>query len=79
MEQILNELAVVFRDVLDDENITLKEETTAAEIEDWDSLTHIILISEIEKKFKIKFTSSEITGFKNVGELANSVLSKKGS
>ena len=79
MEQILNELAVVFRDVLDDENITLKEETTAAEIEDWDSLTHIILISEIEKKFKIKFTSSEITGFKNVGELANSVLSKQGS
>ena len=79
MEQILNELTVVFRDVLDDENITLKEETTAAEIEDWDSLTHIILISEIEKKFKIKFTSSEITGFKNVGELANSVLSKKGS
>ena len=79
MEQILNELAVVFRDVLDDDNITLKEETTAAEIEDWDSLTHIILISEIEKKFKIKFTSSEITGFKNVGELANSVLSKKGS
>ena len=79
MEQILNELTVVFRDVLDDENITLREETTAAEIEDWDSLTHIILISEIEKKFKIKFTSSEITGFKNVGELANSVLSKKGS
>ena len=78
MEQILNELAVVFMDVLDDENITLREETTAAEIEDWDSLTHIILISEIEKKFKIKFTSSEITSFKNVGELANAVLSKKG-
>ncbi len=77
MEQILKDLTVIFRDVLDDDNIELKEETTAAEIEDWDSLTHIILISEIEKRLKIKFTSSEITGFKNVGELANSVLSKQ--
>lgn len=77
MEQILNDMTVIFRDVLDNDNIELKEETTAADIEDWDSLTHILLISEIEKKFGIKFTSTEITRFQNVGELANSILSKK--
>lgn len=77
MEQILNDMTVIFRDVLDNDNIELKEETTAADIEDWDSLTHILLISEIEKKFGIKFTSIEITRFQNVGELANSILSKK--
>jgi acyl carrier protein len=77
MEQLLKDMTVIFRDVLDNDDIELKEETTAADIEDWDSLTHILLISEIEKKFSIKFTSTEITRFQNVGELANSVLSKK--
>ena len=77
MEQTLKDLEAVFRDVLDNDAIVLKEETTAGDIEEWDSLTHIMLISEIEKKFKIKFTSSEITRFKNVGELANSILTKK--
>jgi acyl carrier protein len=79
MEQILIDLALVFRDVLDDDTIILKEETTAADIEEWDSLTHIMLISEIEKKFKIRFTSSEIIRFKNVGEMASSILSKRDS
>lgn len=79
MEQLLNELEVVFRNVLDDDTIVLKEETTAEDIEDWDSLTHILIISEVENKLKVKFTSSEITKFKNVGDLANSILSKRNS
>lgn len=78
MDKVMNELTDIFRDVLDDENISLNADTTAADVEDWDSLSHITLITEIEKKFKIKFTSSEITGFKNVGELANCVLNKIG-
>jgi len=76
MEILLNELSLLFRDVLDNDNIVLQVNTTAADIDEWDSLSHIMLISEIEKKFKIRFTSMEITKFKNVGELAGSILSK---
>jgi acyl carrier protein len=76
LNQILEELNEVFIDVLDNEEIVLKEETTAHDIEEWDSLSHIMLIVNIEKKYKIKFTSIEIAGFKNIGELAKTIKQK---
>jgi acyl carrier protein len=60
----------VFRDVMDDPSIVVGESTTAADIEEWDSLAHILLIVAIEKKFSIRFTAGEIQSFENVGELA---------
>lgn len=69
-EALLEQIQIIFRDVLDDEEIVLSEETTAEDVEGWDSLTHIQLIVAIEKQFKIKFTSREILSWKNVGELA---------
>lgn len=77
MEEILTKLNVIFRDVLDNDTIELKPETTAADIEEWDSLSHIMLMAEIEKQFKIKFTSSEITKFRDIGDLVNSIMTKK--
>ena len=53
--EILKKTTEVFRDVFDDDNIVITEETTAADIEDWDSLTHITLVSEIEDTFDYKF------------------------
>ena len=76
-EQILSEVQTVFRDILDDGNIVLKAATTANDVEGWDSLTHIQLIVAIEKHFKIKFTSKEILSWKNVGEMMDSIQSKK--
>jgi acyl carrier protein len=73
---ILSEVQTIFRDVLDEENIVLTEETTANDVEDWDSLTHIQLIVAIEKLFKIKFTSKEILSWKNVGEMVDCIESK---
>lgn len=70
-EEIFDGLNEVFRDVFDDEDITVTEATTADDIEDWDSLEHINLIVATEKKFGIKFTMSEVTGMKNVGEMAD--------
>ena len=68
-EEIFDGVNEVFRDVFDDDEITVGEETTADDIEDWDSLEHINLIVAIEKKFNIKFTMGEVTGMKNVGEM----------
>ena len=76
MEQILNELTELFRSELENNSIVLNEETTAGDIEEWDSLTHIYIIVAIEKKYKIRFSSSEIAQFKNVGDMAISILNK---
>ena len=74
--QILAEVEDIFRDVLDNEEIELQDSTTADDIEEWDSLTHIQLIVAIEKHFKIKFNSKEILSWKNVGEMIECIAEK---
>jgi acyl carrier protein len=74
--QILGEVQAIFREVLDNEEIVLANETTADDIEEWDSLTHIQLIVAIEKNFKIKFTSKEILSWQNVGEMVDCIANK---
>ncbi len=76
MEKILSEVENIFRDILDNENIKLTRETTAKDVDGWDSLTHIQLIVAIEKKYSIKFSSKEILSWKNVGELLDSLSQK---
>lgn len=74
--EIMAEIQDIFRDVLDNEEIVLTNETVADDIEEWDSLTHIQLIVAIEKHFKIKFTSKEILSWKNVGEMIETIATK---
>ena len=75
--EILAKVRTIFRDVLDNEEIVLTDETTANDIEEWDSLSHIQLIVAIEKAFGIKFTSLEIMKWKNVGEMLDSIVAKQ--
>lgn len=75
-QEIFEKLEQVFSDVFDEE-ITLTEGTTAADIPDWDSLTHITLISEVEDAFGMKFAMKDVLGMKNVGEMAD-ILEKSG-
>ncbi|HNY06099.1 MAG TPA: acyl carrier protein [Candidatus Egerieousia sp.] len=74
--EVLKKVNDVFRDVLDNDEIVLKDETTADDVEGWDSLSHIQLVVAVEKAFKIKFTSGEILRWKNIGEMVDSILSK---
>ena len=69
-QEIFEKLNEIFSDVFDEE-ITVTPETTADDIEDWDSLTHITLISEVEDAFDIKFAMKDVLGMKNVGEMAD--------
>jgi len=68
--EIMEILTEVFRDVLDDPALELRDNTTAADVENWDSLNHIDLILAVERRFKVKFTTREVTSLQNVGELA---------
>ena len=69
-QEIFEKLNEVFSDVFDEE-ITVTPETTSSDIEEWDSLTHITLISEVEDAFGIKFSMKDVLGMKNVGEMAD--------
>lgn len=78
MEQndILQTVTAVFRDVLDNDDITLTRQTTAMDVEDWDSLNHIQLVVALERHFNIRFSSQEILRWKNVGEMLDSISAK---
>ncbi|WP_026489074.1 acyl carrier protein [Butyrivibrio sp. XBB1001] len=75
-EEVFERLNEIFRDVFDDESITVEEETTADDIEDWDSLEHINLVNAIEDEFDIKFDMGQIVTMKNVGEMVDIILEK---
>ena len=75
-EEIYEQLNEVFQDVFDDEDIIVNDETTAEDIEDWDSLEHINLIVAVEKKFGIKFNMGEVNKFKNVGEMVDTIMTR---
>ena len=75
-EIIVEGLNEVFRDVFDDENISVNDKTTAADVNGWDSLEHINLIVAMEEKFNMKFSMGEVTGMKNVGEMVDIILKR---
>jgi len=74
--EVLDKLTEIFRDVLENDDIELTRATTADDIEEWDSLNHIQLVVAIEKGYKIKFTTSEIQNWKNVGDMIDGIRSK---
>lgn len=68
-DEIIERLDDVFRDVFDDDTLEVDENTTADDIEDWDSIEHITLIGAVEDEFKMRFKMGEASGMKDVGEM----------
>jgi acyl carrier protein len=75
-EEVFERLNKVFRDVFDDDDITVTETTTSADIDDWDSLEHINLVAAVEQEFGMKFTMGQVVTMKNVGEMVDIILQK---
>jgi acyl carrier protein len=74
--EIYSKLTEIFRDIFDDDSITLRPDMTAADIEDWDSFNHINLIVATEARFGIKFQTAEIESLRNVGHFVELIEKK---
>jgi len=75
-DQILSQVRAIMEDVFDVDDLSVTPTTSAEDIEEWDSLSHIRLIVAVERKFKIKFKTAEIEGLKNVGDLVSVIGAK---
>lgn len=73
MMTTLERIQPIFRDIFDNENLTVTEETVAADVEDWDSFAQMQIVMGIEAMFRIKFSTDEVTSFKNVGDVVKAI------
>ena len=73
-EEVYERLTGVFRDVFDDDSIEISDETTADDIEDWDSFEHINLVVAVEDEFSFKIPMGKVVTMKNVGEMVDIIL-----
>ncbi len=77
MNEIYERLNDIFRDVFDDDSLSVSPATTAADIEDWDSLSHITLMAAVEDEFRMKFSMKEVVEMKNVGEMVAIIAARR--
>ncbi len=68
-EAIFDTVVEIFRDIFDDEDLEITRETCADDIDDWDSLEQINLLTAMEKEFKLKFKLEDVRGLENVGDV----------
>lgn len=75
-EAIIEKLTGIFHEVFGDDTIVLRDEMTADDVENWDSLTHMLMITKVEEQFCIKFKLKELNKMKQVGDLLNLIEAK---
>ena len=73
---ILKRVEEIFREELEQEDLVLNDETTADDVDAWDSLSHVQLVAAMEEAFSIEFKSREILSWDNVGDLIDSIEKK---
>ena len=72
-EVLKSKVQLIFREVLDSPHLVLTDSTVAKDVPTWDSLNHITLVMTLEDAFSIKFSTREVMGWKNVGEMLNTL------
>ena len=77
-DTVYEKMNLIFRDVFEDDSLVVGAETSAIDIPDWASLTHVNLVVAVEKEFKIRFTTKEIRSLQNLGEWVTTIRSKLG-
>jgi len=75
-EEVFNGVQDIFRDIFDEDDMVINNTTSSDEIDDWDSLNHINLVSAIEKEFKIKFALGELMALKDVSDMIDLMMEK---
>ncbi|MBE6903145.1 MAG: acyl carrier protein [Ruminococcaceae bacterium] len=75
-QEIMPVLTQIFREIFDDDSLVISRNTTADDIDDWDSLEHINLIAAVETQFKIRFKMKEVSSMKNVGEMIDIIAQR---
>lgn len=76
--EIIEKLTAIFHEIFNDKTIVLRDDMTASDVENWDSLTHMFMITKVEEVFGIKFKLRELNKLKNVGDLCNTIAEKLG-
>ena len=72
--EILEKVIEICKDVFEDDDLILTESSSSSDVEEWDSLSHLSLISDVEDEFSIKLTLDEITNSKDLGELVSAII-----
>lgn len=75
-EEILTKVTATLREVFEDKNLAVTETTTAKDVDEWDSLNHITVISNIERVFKVKFALGELMKIQNIGQMIDLIQKK---
>jgi len=74
--EILQTITTIIQEVFENESLVITNETSAEDVEEWDSMTHLQLISAIEKQYKIRFALGELQALKNVGDMVELICKK---
>ncbi len=69
-------LALILRETFNDPNLQLRDDLTAADVEEWDSLSHVDLIVAVESDFGVRLTTADVRGLRNIGDFVNIIATK---
>jgi acyl carrier protein len=75
-KSVYDSLTEIFSDVLDDDSIVLRRETTAKDVQGWDSMTNVQLMLSAEQIFKVHFSAGQIQSFRNIGDMVDFIIEK---
>lgn len=74
--EIMKKLQDIIREAVDDDEVVIENSTVSADVDGWDSLAQVLIIGAIQNELGVKFTSTEVNGLANVGELVDAIIAK---